>query len=306
MIENFSKREDDNFHTFLNQDQEHWQQRKVLELILFERILSTVRQSTDDIIGAIEKGKKTDVEEKYPFGSLRFEDRSIENLQEILQILIILKNNLASILEIIDLWEDRESIRGQERPRWTRNDEQKYRRTIKRRFALQERCIRDLRNQHARIEFLITLVTSAQEAIRSARSLREAENIRLFTYLTAFFLPVGLSSSLFGMGQIPERNVIVTMVVTAAIALSVTALLLYCTLSSKVATRFKEARKYFKNDRSKRPEANSLDHARTRLLQRLRPSKTVAAKGRDSADVEAGTIDSRARRSLGSNKGEIA
>lgn len=107
------------------------------------------------------------------------------------------------------------------------------------------------------------------------------------------------------MGQIPERNVIVTMVVTAAIALFLTALLLYCTLSSKVATRFKEAQKYFKDDRKKRLEANSLDHARARLLQRWRPRKTVAAKGRDSADVEPGTVDSRARRSLGSNKGEI-
>ncbi|MCJ1429422.1 hypothetical protein MMC29_007336, partial [Sticta canariensis] len=280
IIENFSKREDDESIT-----QDHWQQRKVLELILFGRISSRVRQSADDIIGAIEKGaaKKKDVGEKHPFGSLRFEDRSIESLQEILQILVVLKNNFASFLEIIDLWEHRESTLGQERPRWTRNDEQKYRRSIKRRSALQERCVRDLKNQEARIEFLITLVTSAQEAIRSARSLREAENIRLFTYVTVFFLPVGLSSSLFGMGQIPDRNVIVTMVITAVIALFITALVLFGTLNSKVAARIAKAWQHFQDKRSKKKSEPKL------VAVRHRPSKeTEGYQLPAEADLETG------------------
>lgn len=282
IIENFSKCEDDQS---VIHGQDHWQQRKVLELILFGRIMSRVRQSADDIIGAIEKGaaKKIDVGEKHPFGSLRFEDRSIESLQEILQILVVLKNNFASFLEIIDLWEHRESTLGQDRPRWTRNDEQKYRRSIKRRSALQERCVRDLKNQEARIEFLITLVSNAQEAIRSARSLREAENIRLFTYVTIFFLPVGLSSSLFSMGQIPDRNVLVTMVITAAIALFITALVLYDTLSSNVAARIAKARKHFQDDRSKKksePKSVAVQH---------RPSKKKEEhRSPAEADLESG------------------
>ena len=237
IIENFSKCENDQFIVSMIEGQDHWQQRKVLELVLFGRIMSTVHQSADDIIGAIEKGaaQKIDVGEKHPFGSLRFEDRSGESLQEIVQILVLLKSDFASFLEIIDLWEHRESTYGQGRPRWTRNDEQKYRRSIKKQSAQQERCVRDLKNQQDRIDFLVTLVTSAQEAIRSARSLHEAENIRLFTYVTIFFLPVGLSSSLFGMGQVPDRNVVVTMVITAAIALFITALVLYGILNTKVA-----------------------------------------------------------------------
>lgn len=263
VIENFSKCEDDQFTFSMIEgpdSQDHWQQRKVLELILFGRILSRVRQSADDIIGAIEKDatQENDVGEKNPFGSLRFEDRSIESLQEILQILVVLKNNFASFVEIIDLWEHRESTKGQGRPRWTRNDEQKYRRSIKKQSAQQERCVRDLKNQQDKIDFLVTLVTSAQEAIRSAQSLHEAENIRLFTYVTIFFLPVGLSSSLFGMGQVPDRNVVVTMVITAAIALSITAFVLYVILSSRVAAKFAKARQQIQDGRSKKksePEA---------------------------------------------------
>lgn len=251
IIGNFSKGNDSNdkdFGTF--SVEEHWQQRKVLELILFERILSKTRQGSHDIIHAIENGgakktpkkapKRTNIGEIHPFDSLPFEDRSMGNLQEIFQILFNLRNNLASIFEIIETWEVRESTRGQERPRWTRSDEQKYRQSIRKCSALQERNIRDLKNLQARIELLITLVTSAQEAIRSDRALREAENVRLFTYVTVFFLPLGLSSSLFGMGQIPERKVIVTMIITTLIAFIVTFLVLYFTFSEKFAARAEE------------------------------------------------------------------
>lgn len=148
-------------------------------------------------------------------------------------------------------------------------------------MAIQERSIRDLKNQQAKIEFYIALVTSAQESIRSARSLREAENIRLFTYLTAFFLPVGLASSLFGMGQVPERHVIITMVITAAIALSVTALILYCILSSNVTASVRKVRQKLSVDDKHRksdtprffgPRSNraytTLDEIRRRLKRR--------------------------------------
>ena len=291
VIESFSNCENETFQTVGNQAMEHWQQRKVLELILFERILSKVRKGANDIIGAIEKGaaEKASVEETYLFGNLRFEDRSIKDLQEILQILVVLKNSFASILEIIDLWKDRESTRGQDRPRWTRNDEQKYRRSINRRLAAQERCIRDLRNQHARIEFLIDLVSSAQEAIRSARSLHEAENIRLFTYVTIFFLPVGLASSLFSMGQIPEHSVIITMIITAFIALFITGIVLYCILTFSDAATDRIAHQPLKRDKR-----NSGDNVSGRiqskikdLRQRIRPSKEPSKK-KSVKDIEAG------------------
>lgn len=249
IIGNFSNSEDN----FKISDEEHWKQRKVLELILFERILSKVCQGANDIIGAIEKAKiekgktkETDNGEEDIFGNLRLEHRKIESLQEIQQILIALNNNFVSILGTIELWRDRESTSGQERPRWTRNDEQKYRQSIKKRSTRQAKFIRELKTIKAKVDFLITLVTSAQEAIRSTRSLDDAKNIRLFTYVTAFFLPVGLASSLFGMGQIPERNVIISMVITGAIALFVTGLVLSFFLYYPGKTRIQEAWGYIK------------------------------------------------------------
>lgn len=58
---------------------EHWQQRKILELILFERFLSKVRESAEKIFQAIKQGptKKLDVEGKDLFDNIRFENRSI-------------------------------------------------------------------------------------------------------------------------------------------------------------------------------------------------------------------------------------
>ncbi|KAL9105665.1 MAG: hypothetical protein Q9227_009214 [Pyrenula ochraceoflavens] len=301
IIENFSGCRNQNLARVLYFDHEHWQQRKVLELILFERILSKVRASTNDIIDAIKRGapEKSSGEQNDLFDNIRFGDRSIESLQEILQILVILKNNFTSVLEMIDLWENRESTRGQGRPRWTRNDEQKYRQSIRRRLAIQERCIRDLRNQQTKIEFYIELVTSAQESIRAARSLYEAQNIKLFTYLTAFFLPVGLASSLFGMGQVPERHVVITMVITAAVALSVTALVLYCILSSDVRKKIQRIRGKHIDGKSQELDVNRLGaadllHARTKigaLRQRLTRNKKATSEKESlggGADLENG------------------
>ena len=284
IIENFSKCDDEDFNEFKHDLQKHWQQRKVLELILFEHILSKVHQSAEEIIDAIGKDatNQTNTGEKPLFGSLHFEGRDMASLRENLEILVVLKKNFASIHEIIDLWEVRESTHGQERPRWTRNDEQKYRRFIKTCSARQERRIRDLRNQHALIDFLITLVTSAQEANRSTRSLHEAANIRLFTYITVVFLPVGLASSFFGMSQIPERNVIITMIITAIIALLLTVLALYCIFSKKVATKRKQLRKYIKDKKRKRQEPKSVPvwtKMKELLSQRFRPSKGIAKRG---------------------------
>ena len=121
-------------------------------------------------------------------------------------------------------------MRGQERPRWTRNDEQKYGRSINRRLGFCKRSISVLKTQQARIESLISLFTSIMDGMRAEMSLHEAENIRLFTYGTVFFLPVGLASSIFSMSQIPGRTLVVSIVITATIALIITVSVLYTVL----------------------------------------------------------------------------
>jgi hypothetical protein len=215
----------------------HWQQRKILELLLFNRIVEEVCNSLDKILAHIEKPQASSSDPVGYFSKDRFEDRKPEDLRESFQVLVILKNNVTSLQSLIEQWNCRESLQGRERPRWTPNDEQKYRKAIKQKQAHLEDLIREIKSKNARIEFMITLVTNAEDAIRSKKSLKEAENITVFTYVTVFFLPVGLAVSVFSMNGTPDHNVITNMIITAAVAFLITASILWCMLSQLVAAR---------------------------------------------------------------------
>ncbi|KAL4765786.1 uncharacterized protein BDW70DRAFT_167587 [Aspergillus foveolatus] len=209
------------------EDTSDWQQRRVLELILLSRALAKVCTNTEEILEEVEREPRENqyspLDDQYD----SFEDRSPENLRECERILLLLKRNMISLREVIDQWDVRESSQGRERPRWTRRDEQKYRKSVKQKRAQLEGHVRDVRTKEIHIEFLLGRVTSAQEAIRSKKSLREAENITLFTYVTVFFLPTGLAVSIFSMGDIPSRTVVGWMVITAVVALVITISILY-------------------------------------------------------------------------------
>ncbi|CBF74942.1 predicted protein [Aspergillus nidulans FGSC A4] len=211
----------------INDDPSHWQQRRVLELILLSRALEKVCMNTEEILEEVEREPRENqyspLDDQYD----SFEDRSPENLRECERILLLLKRNMISLREVIDQWDMRESSQGRERPRWTRRDEQKYRKSVKQKRAQLEGHVRDVRTKEIHIEFLLGRVTSAQEAIRSKKSLREAENITLFTYVTVFFLPTGLAVSIFSMGDVPSGTVVGRMVITAVVALVITVSILY-------------------------------------------------------------------------------
>ncbi|KAL4870542.1 hypothetical protein BDV12DRAFT_195266 [Aspergillus spectabilis] len=170
-----------------------WQQRKVLELVLLSRILEKVCASLEDILGEVEGTPNEKQNSVFESAYDSLEDRSSENLQEWERILLDLKKGLISLREVIDQWDMRESSQGRER-------EQKYRKSIKQKRAA---------------------------AIRSKKSLREAENITLFTYVTVSFLPAGLAVSIFSMNGIPSHTVVGWMALTAAVALVVTLSMLY-------------------------------------------------------------------------------
>ncbi|CRG89442.1 hypothetical protein PISL3812_06478 [Talaromyces islandicus] len=216
----------------------HWQQRKILELFLFNTVVEEVCSSLDKILTYIEKPQvSTSDQAEWYFSKDGLEDRKPEDLRESFQVLVILKNNITSLQSLIEQWNCRESLQGRERPRWTPNDEQKYRKAIKQKQAHLEDLIREIKAKNARIEFMITRVTNAEDAIRSKKSLKEAENITVFTYVTVFFLPVGLAVGVFSMNGAPDHKVIIQMVITAAVAFLITASILWCMLSQLVAAR---------------------------------------------------------------------
>ncbi|KAL4736270.1 hypothetical protein BDV11DRAFT_211360 [Aspergillus similis] len=212
-------------------DTPNWEQRRVLELILLGRVLEKVCRSTEEILDEVEREPS---ENQHSFLNDQYnslEDRSPENLRECERILLLLKKNLIILREVIDKWDVRESSQGRERPRWTRRHEQKYGKSIMQKRALLEAHVRDLRTKEVHIELV-------QEAIRSKRSLLEAENITLFTYVTVFFLPTGLAVSIFSMSDIPSKTVIGWMILTAVVALFITVSILYGVLHRFHLSRF--------------------------------------------------------------------
>lgn len=213
-----------------------WRQRKILELTLFNRILNKVCKSAEEILEAVGRGQteeKAGADQIYPSKNY-FENRSEPNLHECFQILMTLKNNLSDLQRVVLQWKGRESACGKDRPRWTRNDEERYAKHIKRNQAIMESHIMDLTTKEARTEFMMNLVTNSQEANRSIESLREARHITAFTYVTVFFLPLGFAVGVFGMEGVPGREVITSMAITAVVALVITASVLSYSLSQTV------------------------------------------------------------------------
>ncbi|KAJ5889655.1 hypothetical protein N7504_010465 [Penicillium tannophilum] len=150
-------------------------------------------------------------------------------------------------------------------------DEQKYRKSIKQKLVHFEDHVREIKATAARIDFLIALVTNAQDAIRSKKSLKEAENITLFTYVTVFFLPVGLAVSIFSMSNAPDHSVLVYMIATAAVALLITIGILWCVLSHLIPTMLQIFRTTLRSTRGPpiRPEELPFIAEETPLNQRL-------------------------------------
>ncbi|KAF2108502.1 hypothetical protein BDV96DRAFT_652751 [Lophiotrema nucula] len=222
-----SDRSDWNFDFSYSRKDRAWRQRKVLELYLFERILKTLVKSTQELFEEIENelGVRQGA---FSFSVLSSEDyfSSSAQWQKFQHILQAIEEELESAILTVSRWETREKDRGQEKPRWTRNDERKYRGVIKKLFGSTNRKIRDMQRLHANIRSLKETLISSQVQIRDDLGLRGAENIRFFTYVTVVFLPLGFASSIFSMSGSPEGTVLARMATCAVVALVITVLAL--------------------------------------------------------------------------------
>lgn len=204
-----------------DKEEKAWRQRKVLELDLFERILTTLLQSTEDIYNVVrsefglQKGafsvSITNSDEYFSADWLKYQ-----------YMLEAVERELASGLAIISKWETRDKDRGLEKPRWTRNDEQTYGVPIKKLLSSTNRKIRDMKSVHDNIKTLKETLISSQEHIRDDLGLRGAEDIRFFTYVTVVFLPLGFASSLFSMSDSPSSDLVSNMAICAVVALAIT------------------------------------------------------------------------------------
>ena len=220
---------------------DHWKQRKVLELVLFDRILARMLEATRNVLRNARTCVWRLINADNPAVSTEqnispLEDAlnllAAENNDAFLSISVLchriqhllqaVQDNLRNNLLTIQLWSDRERARGADRPRWTRKDEQRYRSTLSKWQASIELHTLELRRCEANIESYNALLTKKLEDIRSELELRGADDIRLFTYVTAVFLPVGFATGLFSMSEPPSGVTLYGMMVTATVALLLT------------------------------------------------------------------------------------
>ncbi|KAH7309738.1 hypothetical protein B0I35DRAFT_85741 [Stachybotrys elegans] len=259
-----------------------WAQRKVLELVLFERIIVKLVDSTREIYERM----KTELgvrEGAMSLVDLNSDDYFLSSghWQQCQQTLQAVEDQLGHVSAVVAKWESREKDRGLEKPRWTRNDERKYRGDIKKRLSSSNSKIRDMQRLHADIRTLKELLTSRQDQIRNDLSLRGAENIRFFTYVTVVFLPLGFASSIFSMSEVPSGSLIGSMAVCATVAFMITvvALINAETLgnaSSKISRHI--------------AQFSQLIRGRSWLIQRRRKAKAKAARSEALGDSDTGEL----------------
>lgn len=212
------------FTSLLSMNEGFFYQRKVLELFFFSGLLNQVESNTEKILAEVtsELGIKS--------GAFSWSIPSMDTYSSwstlwegFAPLLQALSDDLTSAQDIISQWEAREGGRGQERPRWTLNDERKYRAPItrgQRVLKLRKKAIQDLRDD---LESLQEACTARLANAREELSFRSSQNIASFTYVTIVFLPLGFAASVFSMNGYPAAGWVASMVVIAVVALTITA-----------------------------------------------------------------------------------
>ncbi|KAH8749812.1 hypothetical protein BGZ57DRAFT_959328 [Hyaloscypha finlandica] len=135
----------------------------------------------------------------------------------------VIEEDLTDTFEKIDLWNAREKDRKLEQPRWTRNDESRYRSSITKVSTANGHKIRDLQRYLSSIQSLRESLKSRLESTRDDLAFQSAENVRFFTYVTVVFLPMGFGTAIFSMNVTPAGRLVAEMAGTALATLLITA-----------------------------------------------------------------------------------
>lgn len=240
------------FGMFYNE--KHAWQRKVMELQLLQHMLDLILTASNRILKDIE----TDLGLKkgnFIFFVLTTEaySSSEDHWQIYEELLQKAEEDITSSLNTLSKWATRESDRGQERPRWTRNDERKYRGYINKLHSHTERQRWDLESCRDKMCKLRDTLATTQNKIRADLEANREQNIRYFTYVTVIFLPLGFASSFYSMNGAPSNDLIVSLAKFAAAAFVVTAFLVFgvsvfMAAGAKALSVVKEAASVAKDD----------------------------------------------------------
>ena len=203
-------------------------QRKILETVYVERILSEMIHNNNEILTEFQKEFSTLQSRDLQSESFDFIYRSSTFHLKAGEILRDISQRLDSSITTIETWERREDNRGL-RSRWSDKDEKRHGERLR---DLTRQCRLNLQQLYILLSRLREEQTFAEErhknlvsymSLREARtSTRSAEDVRLFTYVTIIFLPLSFSSSLFSMQDPPSSSIISVMAQTTIVALTIT------------------------------------------------------------------------------------
>lgn len=219
-----------------------WQQRRVLELMLFGRILQRINLGANKVLAEAwyslrDRSPTTDSdsrsnstiseEPEYDMfltttDKFVISRKKVEQVQRVLRTLIgNLEENIAQIAQ----WQNREKDRRAERPRWTFHDENRFRVIIQRLLVSNDHDMLKLTRVHLKISKLEESLVKKLEIIRSDLEEQRGGETQLFTYVTVVFLPLGFATGIFSMSEAPATQTLVNMIYTALGAFFVIAML---------------------------------------------------------------------------------
>ncbi|KAM0243982.1 hypothetical protein ACHAP5_006747 [Fusarium lateritium] len=175
-----------------------WRQRRVLELRLFDRVITQIHAGAEEILAEAKSlfpeghvdgsnGLVEEETEKVHYRAFVNTSKRFKNVQRVLQVV---EGDIAENLAKIELWQNREMERQMERPRWTFNDESRYRSVISKQSVFNDHTIQDLARTHSKIANYIDLLSKSLELMRMSLEQRRADDIQRFTYVTVVFLPL--------------------------------------------------------------------------------------------------------------------
>ncbi|KAF5606606.1 Mg2+ transporter like zinc transport [Fusarium subglutinans] len=213
-----------------------WRQRRILELLLFDKIISQMHSYANGILEQAKSGikKKTKAPAKASQRSREETDeldydefvkqrKRFGKFQDALQAV---QDDRNENLNIVDRWLEREKDRQAERPRWTFNDESRYRSIISKMVVCNEHNIQELKRSHNNIKSFNDLLTNRVETMRNDVEQRRADDIQRFTYVTVVFLPLGFATGVFSMSEAPAGRTLGYMILVAFGALLAIGILL--------------------------------------------------------------------------------
>ncbi|OJJ42018.1 hypothetical protein ASPZODRAFT_35913, partial [Penicilliopsis zonata CBS 506.65] len=215
-----------------------WQQRKVLEQLVFHLILSKINTDTNLVIAKIRLRLNsmafTDRGENIFSGDLKPYFECVKTWAELHAILEVLIDSLESISNNVREWGTREQDRRTEKPRWSSKDERKYRDAVNQMFCECQKDERGLLASKSAASSLLKALNYRREQAKNSydsemtvRGFNQNDNIKYFTYSTVIFLPLGFAASVYSMQAAPPTDVLQHMVICSIVAFFVLLVILF-------------------------------------------------------------------------------